>query len=120
MGPTILQWLERDFAEVDYYQLLGRERFDPHFHDVGQQIRRFNRELLAYQNHADPEVAKVAVELQRQLARAADTFQDGDKLWAHHEGILQRISHHLHIEWEEPNQQDDGEGKHENPLVPTQ
>ena len=88
MAMSIQDWLETDKEPTDLYDLVGRPRFYPDRAQLRTAVRTAYAELLSYQNHEDPEVARRAVQLQKELGRAEDVLSDPAKLRAHHEAIL--------------------------------
>ena len=88
MTSTILDWLHNDDQPADVYHLLGALRFDPDHDRLLADIRAAYAALLPYQNHADPEVARRAMQLQMELGRAEDVFSTPDRYHAHHKRIM--------------------------------
>ncbi|MCI0460527.1 MAG: hypothetical protein L0Z62_26535 [Gemmataceae bacterium] len=54
-------------------------------------IQDANRELLYYQNHADPAVAQRAMRLLAEVGRASRTFEDPSRLQAYNGELAQRL-----------------------------
>lgn len=80
LGQGIRYWLKVDRAPTDLYELLGRPRLDPDQPALLIAVRQAHRELLPYQNHADPAVVRRALKLLLELGRAQETLSQPDKL----------------------------------------
>jgi len=88
VSARIRDWLETERQPADVYELLGRLRFDPDRQQLLAAVRSAYAELLPYQNHADPRIARRAIQLQRELGNAENILSNADKLQAHHQAIL--------------------------------
>jgi tetratricopeptide (TPR) repeat protein/curved DNA-binding protein CbpA len=88
---NILSWLQSDSSPADYYELLGRKRFDPANQELLAVLRAANRQLLPYQNHGNPAVRSRAMALLRELGRAEDVFSDAGKLAAYHRELVRSL-----------------------------
>jgi len=88
---TIQDWLEIERRPADIYELLGRRRFDPYRRQLLAHAESAYRELQPYQNCPEGQVARRAVQLQREVARAAHLLADSQKLREHHQMILDRL-----------------------------
>src|SRR5262249_31856560 len=92
MSMNAVSWLQADSPPGDYYELLGRPRFDPALRELLMAIRAANRRLWPYQNHGDPAVRSRALGLLRELGRAEDVFSDSAKLAAYQHGLVQSLA----------------------------
>jgi len=88
VSTTIRDWLETERQPADVYELLGRLRFDPDRQQLLAAVRSAYAELLPYQNHADPRIARRAIQLQRELGNAENILSNADKFRVHHQAIL--------------------------------
>jgi tetratricopeptide (TPR) repeat protein len=82
-GTSVVSWLKADSSPGDYYELVGRPRFDPARDEVLAAIRSANRQVWTYRNHLDPAVRVRVLLLLRDLARAEEVFSDTGKLVAY-------------------------------------
>ena len=91
MAASIRTWIDQGRMPDDYYELLGRSRFDPNYSEILEDIRAAVREVIALQNHQDRQVAKKAVQLQNDLGRAEGTFSSAEKLRKYDGELFERI-----------------------------
>lgn len=79
MNDPISRWLDDDRQPRDYYELLGRRRFDSDTAGLLSALKHAKREVLPYQSHAQVEVARRALALLKLLRRAEEVFSDAAK-----------------------------------------
>ncbi len=75
----ISDWIRRDEPPEDYYALVERQRFDPATEALIEAVRKANKQLLPYQNHAKIAVRTRALLLMKALAQADLTFADPNR-----------------------------------------
>jgi len=91
VNSTIHDWLSGTRLPEDFYELLGKPRFDPDREQLLAAIRTTYAELLPCQNHENPRIAGRAIELQKVLGHAVDVLSDRAKLHEHNEVVLRRL-----------------------------
>jgi len=91
VSTTVLDWLRRDRQPLDVYELLGVPRLAPDRDQLLAAVKAAYRELLPYQNHRDPEVARRAMVLQMELGRAEDIVSDSGRLREHEEKVVEGL-----------------------------
>lgn len=85
---NILSWLQRDGWPADFYDLLGRQRFDPDADAMREQVNAAAREIFPFQTHADPQTAARAMRLLTEfLGHAAGVLANDEKLTAEEDRI---------------------------------
>lgn len=98
----IIDWLETEDQPRDLYHLLCAKRFDPDTAGLRQAISKVSRDLLPYQGHANPEVAKSAMRLLTELGGADMILGNDEKLRDHNchvaEMLLDDFLDHKQIE----------------------
>jgi hypothetical protein len=91
MNGVIARCLHEGVEPGDLYELLGRPRFDPDVAELNAALRAVNREILPYQNHADPQVVQRATRLLWELGRIEALLQEPDQLRAAHQEIVDQL-----------------------------
>ncbi len=86
-AANVADWLTRDRPPENIYDLLGVRLFDPDVPQLQQSIRSASRDLLAWQNHADPLKAQRAARLQHELGRASDVLASTEHLESHQQQL---------------------------------
>lgn len=76
---SITIWLEGEELP-DLYRLLGRPLLDPDIDGLTGSLKAAARELLPYQNHADPLKARRAMNLLTELGRVESLLADPQRL----------------------------------------
>ena len=90
----ITRWLQPDSWPDDYYELLGRSRFDPEAGDLLAAIHAAHATLQPYQQHVNQQTVAQARRLQLELAKAEATFIDDDKRKRYDRSLLKRMADH--------------------------
>src|SRR5437763_6776782 len=85
----VTSWIQSTSWPGDFYELLGRPRFDPATEELLAAIRTANREIWPYQNHGGAEVRSRAQQLLRELGRAEHVFSNANQR-ATYDGELAR------------------------------
>lgn len=93
VSARVVNWLDEDREPADLYQLLGRLKFDPDQAGLRAAVRAMYGELLPYQNHADPSIARRALRLLHALGEAEAQLTQPERLDEHHSMILGRLRH---------------------------
>ena len=91
MKPTITDWLRKETLPRNLYELLGRSLFDPNREELLLGLRSANRELLDYQSHPEPAIAKRAMALLTELGRVRGILEDPTKLRIHNDELIQSL-----------------------------
>ena len=87
----ILDWLKKDEHPQDLYDLLCTKRFDPDTAGLRKAISQVSRDLLPYQGHADPEVARNAMKLLTDLGGADMILGSDEKLRDHNCHVAENL-----------------------------
>ena len=84
-------WLKDDGEPADLYHLLGRLRFDPDREGMAADVLVALDDLVPYQRHHHPRLARRAARLERLLALAEQILADGDRLQAYGDVLQRRL-----------------------------
>jgi hypothetical protein len=88
MKTGITDWLRKSTEPRHIYELLGRPILDTDRDALLQTLRDANRELLDYQSHPDPAMARRAMLLIGELGRARAILEDPARLQAHDQAVV--------------------------------
>ncbi len=91
MADFIQFWLTCDYPPADFYQLLGKQRLDPHREGLLQAAREAFRQLHAYQTHQDARSAGAAKQLREFVSNAISVCSDTAQLKAYEEDVIQEV-----------------------------
>lgn len=91
MARRITDWLRSEPLPRNAYELLGHPLLDPDRDALLQTVRTANRELLDYQSHPEPAVAKRAMFLLTELGRYRGIFEDASKHQAYVDDVCKTL-----------------------------
>jgi hypothetical protein len=91
MARRITDWLRSEPLPRNAYELLGHPLLDPDRDALLQTLRTANRELLDYQSHPEPAVAKRAMFLLTELGRYRGMLEDAGKHQAYVDDVCKTL-----------------------------
>ncbi|MFO0803083.1 MAG: hypothetical protein U0791_08190 [Gemmataceae bacterium] len=91
MARRITDWLRSEPLPRNAYELLGHPLLDPDRDALLQTLRTANRELLDYQSHPEPAVAKRAMFLLTELGRYRGILEDAGKHQAYLDDVCRTL-----------------------------
>jgi hypothetical protein len=92
MSWQITNWLHDDNWPSDFYELLGRSRFDPEVGEIAAAIHAAHSLLQPFQQHADLRKVDRARRLQLEVAKAEATFAEPERRSRYDQTLVMRMA----------------------------